>query len=148
MNTAATLWCSAALGTLAGTGFLLQCVIGTLIVVGINIVLRPIVKMVDAQSKTSKDIDVSYRIKVTCNSEQALSIRTIFLRHINSQPSMTVHGISTSDAGTDNKCTVVVDVYSTEPETDKYPERNRLSNQHRTECDRRQLGTWSVNHRP
>jgi len=119
MNTAATLWCSAAIGTLAGTGFLLQSLFGTLIVLGTHLGLRPIVKIVDARSKTLQDVDANYRIKVVCGSDQALPIRTIFLRHINSQSSMTVHGIATSDAELDGRSTVIVDVFSTE-RNDKY----------------------------
>ena len=107
-----------AIGTLAGSGYLLQSLFGTLVVVGTHL-LRPIVKIVDAQSKTFQDVDVNYRIKVVCGSEQALSIRTIFLRHINSQSSMSVHGISTSDAEQDDKSAVIVDVFSTE-HNDKY----------------------------
>lgn len=40
LNTAATLWCAAAVGTLAGAGFLLESAIGAGFVVLANIVLR------------------------------------------------------------------------------------------------------------
>jgi putative Mg2+ transporter-C (MgtC) family protein len=44
INTAATLWCAAAIGTLVGSGFLVQGYIGTLAVVGSNLLLRPLVE--------------------------------------------------------------------------------------------------------
>lgn len=45
INTAATLWCAAAIGSLVGAGFLLQAYFGTLAVVGANLLLRPVVQV-------------------------------------------------------------------------------------------------------
>ena len=45
INTAATLWCAAAIGSLVGSGFLLQAYFGTLAVVGANLLLRPVVQI-------------------------------------------------------------------------------------------------------
>ena len=42
INTAATLWCAAAIGTLVGSGFLVQAYVSTLIVVGANLLLKPL----------------------------------------------------------------------------------------------------------
>ena len=43
INTAATLWCSAAIGTLVGSGYLVQAYLSTFAVVGANLLLRPLV---------------------------------------------------------------------------------------------------------
>jgi putative Mg2+ transporter-C (MgtC) family protein len=45
INTAATLWCAAAIGSLIGAGFLVQAYFGTLAVVGANLLLRPVVQV-------------------------------------------------------------------------------------------------------
>lgn len=42
LNTAATLWCSAAVGTLAGAGQTLKAVIAAVVIVAANIVLRQV----------------------------------------------------------------------------------------------------------
>lgn len=44
INTAATLWCAAAIGTLVGSGFLVQAYVSTVVVVGANLLLRPLVE--------------------------------------------------------------------------------------------------------
>ena len=44
LNTAATLWCSAAIGTLAGYGLYGSAVTGAIAVIGANVLLRPIGK--------------------------------------------------------------------------------------------------------
>jgi putative Mg2+ transporter-C (MgtC) family protein len=42
MNTAATLWCSAAVGALTGAGYALYAAAGTVVVVGMHLGLRPV----------------------------------------------------------------------------------------------------------
>ena len=45
LNTAATLWCAGAIGSLVGAGFLVQAYFGTVAVVGANLLLRPMVQV-------------------------------------------------------------------------------------------------------
>jgi putative Mg2+ transporter-C (MgtC) family protein len=47
LNTAATLWCSAAVGCLAGSGLFVLASFGTLGVVGVNLLLRPLGRRLD-----------------------------------------------------------------------------------------------------
>src|SRR5262249_47470560 len=97
LATAATMWGSAAVGTLAGLGFLMQAAIGTLAVLFVHLALRPLVRTIEARTKVMAEVETVYRMRVVCPSQQAGLIRTIFLRHVNAQASMTVQGISTQD---------------------------------------------------
>jgi putative Mg2+ transporter-C (MgtC) family protein len=113
MNTAATLWCTAAVGTLAGAGFVMQATIGTVAVLLVHLSLRPVVRAIDSRSKTALDVETVYRMHVVCESQHEGIIRTIFLRHINAQPTMTVQGISTHDMEPPNdKSKVVAEIFS------------------------------------
>jgi putative Mg2+ transporter-C (MgtC) family protein len=112
MNTAATLWCSAAVGTLAGAGFALYALLGTVAVLAIHIGLRPIADWVDRRRKLSPVGEVSYRFRVLCEDKDEGLIRTILLRHVNAHPKMTVHGITTEDSDGPGKTMVVVDIFS------------------------------------
>lgn len=47
LNTAATLWCSAAVGALAGAGLYAVAAMGTAVVVAVNVGLRPVGRAVD-----------------------------------------------------------------------------------------------------
>lgn len=47
IDTAATLWCAAAVGTLSGAGFLAESVIGSIFILVANTLLRPIANRVD-----------------------------------------------------------------------------------------------------
>jgi putative Mg2+ transporter-C (MgtC) family protein len=114
MNTAATLWCSAAIGTLAGAGFTVHGLIGTATVVGLHIGLRPIARRIDARVKTAVDVETLYQIRVVCREEQEGVVRTILLRHVNSLPRMTIQRISTQDAERDGLATVVAEIFAVE----------------------------------
>jgi putative Mg2+ transporter-C (MgtC) family protein len=54
LNTAATLWCSAAVGTLVGAGFLTAAVLGALGVLLANVFLRPIALFMNKKSNVKK----------------------------------------------------------------------------------------------
>jgi putative Mg2+ transporter-C (MgtC) family protein len=98
LNTAATLWCSAAVGTLAGSGFLLAGAIATAAVLFVHIALRPVVRWIEAHAPALIEVETYYRIRVTCRHTQEAVLRTVFLRHISSQPRMTLQGLSTEVA--------------------------------------------------
>ena len=49
LNTAATLWCAAAVGCLAGWGFLPQASVAALSIIAANVVLRPVAMKINRQ---------------------------------------------------------------------------------------------------
>jgi putative Mg2+ transporter-C (MgtC) family protein len=114
MNTAATLWCSAAVGALSGSGFPLHAVIGTVTILGLHLGLRPITDRIDAMRKTAVDVETGYRMRVVCQERDEGLVRTILLRHVNSLPKMTIQGISTEEAEASHRATIVADIFSAE----------------------------------
>jgi putative Mg2+ transporter-C (MgtC) family protein len=114
MNTAATLWCSAAVGTLAGAGFAVYALIGTVMVLVVHLGLRPLAHWIDEHRKTATDIEVAYRVRVVCGEKEQGIIRTILLRHVNSRAGMTIQGIATQDGDQPDRVSVVADVFSTQ----------------------------------
>ncbi len=113
MTTAATLWCSAALGTLAGAGFVAEALIGTVTILGANVCLRPVGRWIDRRAKAKVDVETNYRLRVTCDEREEGVIRTILLRHVDSHPSMVIHGISTQATEQAGKTLIVAEIYST-----------------------------------
>jgi putative Mg2+ transporter-C (MgtC) family protein len=112
MNTAATLWCSAAVGTLAGSGYLLHAALGTLAVLIVHLALRPVGHWIDARVRMAVNVEMSYRLRVICDQKHEGIIRTILLRHVNTHPGMTIQGIATQDDDHPDKSAVVADVFS------------------------------------
>jgi len=114
MNTAATLWCSAAVGTLAGAGFPLHGLLGTATVLLLHLGLRPVARRIDARLKTAVDVETLYRIRIVCQEKQEVVIRTILMRHVNSDARMTIQRISTQDTERADQAAVVADIFSIE----------------------------------
>jgi putative Mg2+ transporter-C (MgtC) family protein len=114
MNTAATLWCSAAVGTMAGAGFPLYALIGTAVILAIHLGLRPVSRWIDGRITTATDVETAYRLRVVCEEKNEGVIRNIVLRHVNSHPRMTVQGISTQEAEHADNAVVVADIFSVE----------------------------------
>jgi len=121
LTTAATLWCSGAVGTLAGAGQLLPALIGTAAILALNLALRPLVQRIDARMKTAVAVETLYRVKVVCGRHQEAVIRSIFMRHINSQPYMVLQGVATQDMGPADQAAVVAEVCSAQ-RNDRYME--------------------------
>ena len=80
LNTAATLWCSAAVGVLAGAGYLAAAAVATSFVAFINLLLRPIVRVINRQPLSTTELEVGYLISVTCRSADEAHIRALLLQ--------------------------------------------------------------------
>ena len=85
LNTAATLWCSAAIGTFVGTGLLFQAYFGTLAVVGANLLLRPLVQWfqeLDTQLITHTKLEARYCCYVVCFTIDEANVRALLLDQV------------------------------------------------------------------
>jgi len=80
LNTAATLWCSAAIGILAGAGFLLYATVATAFVVFVNLLLWPIVSFINRQPLMSTELEIGYLVSVTCRGQDEAHIRALLLQ--------------------------------------------------------------------
>jgi putative Mg2+ transporter-C (MgtC) family protein len=111
MNTAATLWCSAAVGSLVGAGHLSYALVGTAAVLLTHVSLRPVVRRVDAWSKTSGgEVETLYRVRVVCERRDESVVRMIFTRHVNAQPHMNVMGLATQQVEAEGQVAVVAEI--------------------------------------
>ncbi len=81
LNTAATLWCAAAIGVLTGFGFIAEAVVGTLFILFANIYLRLFLKKINLPSTTQEEEqeEIHYRIKVRCKEEVEFQVRSLLI---------------------------------------------------------------------
>ena len=64
LNTAATLWCSAAVGACAGAGEMLDAAFVTVLLIAINSVLRPLSRYIDRRSLARLHTRVFYQLRL------------------------------------------------------------------------------------
>jgi putative Mg2+ transporter-C (MgtC) family protein len=82
LNTAATLWCSAAIGVLAGAGYVVHATIATAFVVFVNLLLRPIVKFINRQPLASTELEIGYLVAIRCRGPDEAHIRALLLQSL------------------------------------------------------------------
>jgi len=82
LNTAATLWCSAAIGVLAGAGYAGYAAIATAFVVFVNLLLRPIVSFINRQPLVSTELEIGYVVSITCRGPDEAQIRALLLQSL------------------------------------------------------------------
>lgn len=111
LNTAATIWCSGAVGTLAGAGFPLEALVGTVGVLTVHLGLRPVTRWIDRRTKTSTDVETLYQLRVETVPARDAHIRHILMRHVNGHEKLTLQGIATDDEER-GRTTVVATIYS------------------------------------
>jgi putative Mg2+ transporter-C (MgtC) family protein len=77
LNTAATLWCSAAVGTFAGTGMFGEAVLLTVFVLAGNTLLRPLVDWINKRPLSASMTEAQYSVHVVCKPEAVSDVRDL-----------------------------------------------------------------------
>jgi putative Mg2+ transporter-C (MgtC) family protein len=85
LNTAATLWCSAAIGTVAGYGMYGSAITGAIAVIAANVCLRPIGKALNRGTGTA-DADITYLFRIVGRADQESRMRALLLHSLGGQP--------------------------------------------------------------
>ncbi|GHF92504.1 MULTISPECIES: MgtC/SapB family protein [Amycolatopsis] len=80
LNTAATLWCSAAVGALAGAGLYPVAVAGTAVVVGVNVLLRPLGRVVDRRPDAGEETPAKYAFQAVTRDEAEAHVRALLVQ--------------------------------------------------------------------
>lgn len=96
LNTAATLWCSAAVGTLSGAGFLPHALVGTMAVLLVNIALRPVAQRFIRQMTEAPERLCHYRLTAVCRAEDEQKMRALLLQIVNTS-ALQIHSLRSED---------------------------------------------------
>jgi putative Mg2+ transporter-C (MgtC) family protein len=100
LTTAATLWCAAAVGSLAGAGMELMAVVGCVAIVATNTLLRPLSKLVnrrtghsdDALPVEDDDVPTDYVLEVVTTEKSEPRVRALVL-HAVDRPEFTLRSL-------------------------------------------------------
>lgn len=108
LNTAATLWCSAAVGVLAASGHLAFAAIGTGTVLAVHLIGRPLGRLIDHDNPAGENEDLQpYQLDITLRPKSEPTIRALIV-NTTSGTDMVLRGIDTTRTadGSETKLTV------------------------------------------
>ncbi|MBA1196498.1 MgtC/SapB family protein [Pseudomonas plecoglossicida] len=97
LNTAATLWCTAAIGVLCSVGLLLEATLGSLVVLCANILLRDIAQRLDHQEVLpASEVEQRFEVRIVCCAEDEIQVRSLML-HSLSDPGLRLQSLHSED---------------------------------------------------
>lgn len=117
ITTAATIWCSAAVGTLAGAGFGAHGAIGVVAVLCVVTGLRPLSKRIDAIRK-QQGFSTAYRFRIACDAKEHAAIRAALVRHVQAVAGLSITGITARKKKSRKRMFLTVDLHA-DPGDDK-----------------------------
>lgn len=86
VNTAATIWASAAVGALAGFGLWREAALGAGAIIFLNLVLGPFADAINARARERQGGETIYKLEVTCDAESQPAVGTALLEAISELP--------------------------------------------------------------
>lgn len=75
LNTAATIWCSSAIGVLCGLGRFVEAFMGGMLVLMTNIALRPLAYKFHPHQPPRADQALTYHVAFVCDAQQQVQVR-------------------------------------------------------------------------
>lgn len=82
LNTAATLWASAAVGAFAGAGHPGEAVLVTAFILAGNTFLRPVVDFINRRPITPGETEALYRVHVVCDPQDVSRVRDLLFEEL------------------------------------------------------------------
>lgn len=100
LNTAATIWCSAAVGALSGVGLFAEATIVAFAVMLTHILLRPLgLKLNKLSFQKEEGGSFFYSFKIRCKEQVENHLRVLILNSLKNDPHLQLRSLKSSDNG-------------------------------------------------
>jgi len=83
LNTAATIWCTSAVGVLTSSGLILYALAATGLLITVNVILRPISNKINPIVQFDEN-GKCYQVTIVCAEDKEMLIRSMIMNHISS----------------------------------------------------------------
>lgn len=117
LNTAATIWCSAAVGSLAGVGLPVQAIIVTVAVVLTHLLLRPLGNWLSKLpfAKTN-DAQTEYLFTIKCKQDVENHIRVLLMQYLGNESKLLLCSLTSSDNGDPSNAIITAEIKTLSPQ--------------------------------
>jgi putative Mg2+ transporter-C (MgtC) family protein len=95
LNTAATLWSSAAIGCQAAAGHIVSALATTAVVLAIHLLVRPLGRLVDRVPAAKAEAVGAYTVQIRVRRKQEPHLRALLVQAL-SAPAVVLHGLASS----------------------------------------------------
>jgi putative Mg2+ transporter-C (MgtC) family protein len=113
LNTAATIWCSAAVGTLAGAGLWIQASATAFSIILVHVILRPIGLLISSLPVQKEMSGVFYySFKIRCKEEVENHLRIVLLKAVEADEHLQLRSLKSSDNGNPSFVYVEADIFA------------------------------------
>ncbi|MCU0423718.1 MAG: MgtC/SapB family protein [Bacteroidia bacterium] len=99
INTAATIWCSAAVGALAGLGFWYESLVGTFFVVIGNIILQPLGTKIEAKINRIQQTGNRYQLTLYMDKEIVNEVKETLVNLIHETETLHIASLQSNSNG-------------------------------------------------
>jgi putative Mg2+ transporter-C (MgtC) family protein len=98
LNTAATIWCSAAVGSLAGLGLYLEATVTAIVIFVSHMILRPLeLKISKFSTFKSEDVLLRYELILKTKKEVENHIRILLMQELGNEEDLTMRSLKSAD---------------------------------------------------
>lgn len=112
LNTAATIWCSAAVGSLIGFGLIWEAVITASLVVLTHLILRPLgIKLSKiAFFEKSETVQSEYLINIQCREKIENHLRVLLMQYLGNDDKLMLRALTSSEAENPSVALIVAEI--------------------------------------
>ncbi|SEW57488.1 MgtC/SapB family protein [Chitinophaga arvensicola] len=98
LNTAATLWCSAAVGALCGSAYYWEAAIGSSFIILTHVLMRPVgVRLSRLPIDREMSTQVGYILSIHCRQDVENHLRVLLLQHTNDDHKLLLRSLKSTD---------------------------------------------------
>nr|WP_068892814.1 MgtC/SapB family protein [Pedobacter panaciterrae] len=112
LNTAATLWCSAAVGAACGLGFIPEAGIVTGFIIFTHILMRPVGVILSRLPLKSQKIPVPYILIIKCRQDVENHIRVLLLQFTSNDDKLLLRSLKSTDDGDPSKAVITAEIFA------------------------------------
>ncbi|HKE37036.1 MAG TPA: MgtC/SapB family protein [Candidatus Baltobacteraceae bacterium] len=114
LNTAATMWATAAVGALAGFGLWWEAAAGAVVVMLLNLLLQFAADAINVRAKQTQAAETIYTVSVVCDTQSQNTVSDAILKAINAAP-ISLQSLARERAQVDS-VTINADILSPKPD--------------------------------
>jgi len=124
LNTAATVWCSSAIGTLCGMGYIYEPLLGTVGILACHYILRPLEIYIDTRHA---NLDfMNYQFKISCNHDDGENLSNEVVDFVKRCPALKLAALELKDDPDAKKMQIKVEIKTQIKEENKIQELLKL----------------------